>query len=331
MTFNDLERQLAAKKISLAYFFPGEEEYLKDLAVRKIAACFIGQSQFSQGLEVVSATELDGAEIVQRTQSLGMFSEQRVVVVKETESFSVKSRKQILEYLDNPSQDVCLILCSAGLDKKTAFYKGLTEKTQTLMFNPLKEPETIKWVMAKAAERGLTLAPSGAQMLVEISGNSLGILDKEIEKLEIFYSGRPGIKIEQKDVVVLAGSSSEVESYELANAVCNKDLFGSLSAYERLLASGEDPVRLLSAIYYQLEKIWKVALLSAQGVPARQIAYNILSHEYYVNQMIPESRRRSQAQYLSAMKEIFATELRLKSGQGEAKTIVQQLIYKLSS
>lgn len=331
MTFNDLERQIAAKKISFAYFFPGEEEYLKDQSISKLAVAFLGETQVSQGLERISATEQDGISIVQRTQSLGMFAEQRVIVVKEIEALSVKSRKLVLEYLDSPSQDVCLILCAVNLDKKTAFYKGLAEKIPTLVFNQLKEAETVKWVMAKASARGLKIAPTGAQMLVEISGNNLGILDKEIEKLEIYNIGQNRTEITEADIKSLAGSSFEVESYELANSICAKDRDKSLILYQKLLASGEDPVRLVSAIYYQLEKYWKVALLTARGIPARQIGYSIQSHEYYVNQMIPVSRNRSSQQYLWAMDQIYRTEFRLKSGLGEPRTIVQKLIYKLSS
>ncbi len=331
MTFNDLERQIAAKKIALAYFFPGEEEYLKDQAIGRLALAFLGESQVSQGLERISATEQDGASIVQRTQSLGMFAEQRLIVVKEIESLSVKGRKQILEYLDCPSQDVCLILCSVNLDKKTAFYKGLNEKIPTLAFNQLKEAETVKWVMAKASARGLTVKPAGAQLLVDISGNNLGILDKEIEKLELYSAGREGTEITQDDIKSLAGSSFEVESYELANAICARDRVRSLLLYERLLSSGEDPVRLVSSVYYQLEKFWKVFLLTARGVPPRQIGYSIQSHEYYVNQMIPVSRNRTAQQYLRAMGRIYLAEYALKSGRGEPRTLVQELIYKLSS
>ena len=331
MTFNDLERQIAAKKIALAYFFPGEEEYLKDQAIGRLALAFLGESQVSQGLERISATEQDGISIIQRTQSLGMFAEQRLIVVKEIEALSVKSRKLILEHLDSPSQDVCLILCSVNLDKKTAFYKGLVEKISTLVFNQLKEAETVKWVMAKASARGLKIAPAGAQMLVEISGNNLGILDKEIEKFEIYTIGRNRSEITEADIKSLAGSSFEVESYELAGAICTKDRDRSLVLYEKLLSSGEDPVRLVSTIYYQLEKYWKVFLLTARGISPRQIGYSIQSHEYYVNQMIPASRKRTPQQYLWAMDQIYRTEYALKSGRGEPRTLVQKLIYKLSS
>jgi DNA polymerase-3 subunit delta len=331
MTYNDLERQIAAQKISFAYFFPGEEEYLKDQAIRKIAVAYLGETQVNQGLESISATEQDGINIVQRTQSLGMFSEMRVIAVKEIEALSVKSRKLILEYLDSPCQDVCLILCSVNLDKKTAFYKGLAENIPTLIFNPLKESETVRWVGAKASAKGLKMLPQVAQLLVDISGNNLGILDKEIEKLEIYLIGKDKIDITEKDIKSLAGSSFEVESYELSNAICNKEREKSLKLYQQLLESGEDPVRLVSAIYYQMEKLWKVALLSAQGVSARQIGYNIQSHEYYVNQMIPVARKRDLRQYLSAMNNIYRVEFGLKSGMGDPRSLVQALIYKLAS
>ncbi len=331
MTFHELERQITQGKISPAYFFPGEEEYLKGLAINKLATAFIGEAQLRNGLESISATEQDGTDIVQRTQSLGMFSDKRVIVVKETESLSVKSRKMILEYVGSPSPDVCMILCAFSLDKKTAFYKGLAETIPTIVFNPLKETETVKWIITIALNKGLEISPVEAQLLIDISGNNLGVLEKEIEKLDLYISNENRRKIKQEDIKSLAGASFEVESYELTNSICSKDLERSLDLYEKLLSSGEDPVRLVGAIYYQFEKLWKVALLANRGVSPREIGYKIQSHEYYVNQMIPVSKKRNGGQYLGAMKEIYQAELRLKSGQGEPKTSVQQLIYKLSS
>lgn len=331
MTFNELERQISQGKISPAYFFPGEEEYLKGLAINKLAVAFIGESQLRHGLESISATEQDGTDIVQRTQSLGMFSDKRVIVVKETESLSVKSRKMILEYVGSPSPDVCMILCAVSLDKKTAFYKGLAETIPTIVFNPLKEVETVKWIIAIALNKGLTISPIDAQFLVDVSGNNLGVLEKELEKLDSYISNGNRRTITKDDVKSLAGASFEVESYELANAVCSMDIKRSLEFYEKLLSAGEDPVRLVGAIYYQFEKLWKVALLTNRGISPREIGYKIQSHEYYVNQMLPMSKKRTAAQYLGAMKEIYQTELNLKSGRGEPKTSVQQLIYKLSS
>lgn len=331
MTFNELERQITQGKISPAYFFPGEEEYLKGLAINKLAVAFIGQSQLGSGLESISATEQDGIDIVQRTQSLGMFSDKRVILVKEIEALSVKSRKMILEYVESPSPDVCMILCAFNLDKKTAFYKGLAETIPTIIFNPLKEAETVKWIVTIARNKGLEISPVEAQLLIDISGNNLGVLEKEIEKLDLYISNENRRRITQEDIKSLAGTSFEVESYELANSICSMDLRRSLDFYEKLLSSGEDPIRLVGAIYYQLEKLWKVALLANRGVSPREIGYKIQSHEYYVNQMIPISKKRNNDQYLGAMKEIYQTELNLKSGQGEPKTSVQQLIYKLSS
>lgn len=330
MTLKELQRQIALKKIAPSYFFYGEEEYLKDQAIRQIAAAWLGDGKLSEGLESLSATEVDGDTAIQRTQSLGMFADRRVIVVRDAESFSVKSRKIILEYLDAPTTDVCLIICSVGLDKKTAFYKGLAEKSVAVTFYQVNGPEAVRWVSQQAETSGLKITSGGAQMLVDISGQNLAVLEKELEKFSVYLSGSGRSQISEEDIRALAGSSFEVESYQLADAVCRRDQPAALALYERLLTSGEDPVRLLSALFYQFEKLWLVSLMSAGGRPDREIAWTVRIGEGMVGIFRQQAIKRNSREYLMALTEIFRAEHRLKSGQGDPRSVVQRAIHELS-
>jgi DNA polymerase-3 subunit delta len=331
MTLKELQRQLASKKIAPAYFFYGEEEYLKDQTIRQVATAWLGAAEISEGLENLTATEVDGDSVIQRAQSLGMFAERRVIVVRDAEAFSVKSRKTILEYLESPAPDLCLVICSVALDKKTAFYKGLAERSVMVTFYQVRGPEAVRWVTEKAEAAGLKLTSGAAQLLVDISGQNLAVLEKELEKFLTYLSGTGRSQMTEEDIRALAGSSFEVESYQLADAVCGRDRPTALALYQKLLAAGEDPIRLLSALFYQLEKHWMVLLMSAQGLPDRQIAWAVKTGESFVPAMRTQARKRDSREYLESLSEIFRAEYRLKSGLGDPRSVVQKTIHQLSS
>jgi DNA polymerase-3 subunit delta len=294
VTISSLDADILKSKIHPAYCFAGEEEYLKDLYIRKIAGAFLGTS-VEHGLEVVYGSETDAKEIIDRTQSLGIFAEKRVLVVKETDALSPKSRKVMLEHLGRePSPDTCLILSSFKLDSKSAFYRDLQENTVFVSFDPLKSESLANWVMQKTKELGCKISLASAQMLIQITGPSMGLLEQELLKLSAYLEDRADREIKPDHIKLLAGDTSEVGGFELAEALAKKDLKQSLALFHKMLRK-------------------------------------MRIHPYALKMAIPAAQKRTEREYWDLFNGLFSAELKLKSGSGDPRTLMQQVIFKLSS
>ena len=330
-TISSLDGDILKSKIHPAYCFVGEEEYLKSLYIRKIAGAFLGVG-VEHGLEVVYGSETDAKEIIDRAQSLGIFAEKRVLVVKDADALSPKSRKIMLEHLGRePSPDTCLILSSFKLDAKTAFYRDLQDKTVFVSFDCLKSESLVNWVIAKSKELGCKISLVSAQMLTQITGPSLGLLEQELLKLSAYLEGQADREIKPEHIKLLAGDTSEVGGFELAEALAKKDLKLSLALFHKMLRTGEDPVKMLSGINHKFNTLWRVKLMLAQGLSPEAMGRKMRIHPYALKMAIPGAQKRTEKEYWDLFHGLFTAELKLKSGSGDPRTVMQQVIFKLSS
>lgn len=326
--YGSLLSQVDKGKVQFTYCFIGEEEYLKQQAVKLIAEAYLGKDSGTEPVRTIYASEVDGQGIVDQASNLGFFHQRQVLVVKEIEALSTKSRKAVRSYLEHPSPDTCLILSSFKLESKSPFIKDLEPAVAVVMFGELDETELLKWLAALAKQRGLTIDDQAAESLIYLSGTNLGVLDQELDKVAAYLSGGQRTKIQDSDVKALAGMSSQSTPTELVQAVARKDRQSAMSVLERLLNAGEDPVRLLSNIYYQMEPLWRVWL-----VANRRPGY-VDNRTYWMSQkqeLRELAQKRKPNEYLAAMEILFQAEHQMKTGTGEPRSVVQKVVHQLTS
>ncbi|HTY08826.1 MAG TPA: hypothetical protein VMF29_06650, partial [Candidatus Edwardsbacteria bacterium] len=166
------------------------------------------------------------------------------------------------------------------------------------------------------------------QQLVAAAGTDLGVICGELDKLAANLAGRATEAIPAETVRALAGHNLSDTVYDLTGAIGRRDRARALAVFQSLLDTGEDPTRLLTAIGYELIKLWKVA--SATG-DSWDISRRTGIHEYAVRQLLPAARKRSERDYLRAIDRTYRAEHRIKSGRGDDTALVQNLIIQLTS
>ena len=323
-----LQQQLSQLKLAPGYLFFGEEEYQKQLVITAICRAFLGGDQLASGTEILYGSEIDGAEIVNRAQSLGMFAQRTALVVREADALSVKSRAAVAAYFDRPSPDSCLILSTLKPDAKSALVKQFDGLITVVNFKQLDDREAAGWAVREASTRGLRLAGTAAQVLVDLAGRDLGVISRELDKLATNLTGRTAVEITAATVKSLVGLNQSCTVYDLTAAIGNRDRAGALSIYQSLLGAGEDPTRILSAIGYELVKLWKVASVPGDSW---SVSKRTGIYEYAVRQLQPAARKRSGNDYLRAFDQAYRAEYRIKSGRGDDAALVQHLIFQLTS
>ena len=108
----------------------------------------------------------------------------------------------------------------------------------------------VEW--AKAAH-GKKLAPDAAELLVELVGSAMGLLDQEIGKLAVAVGGKATIDAE--DVDKLVGRSRSADVFRIMDAIGEGKPAAALAILEELFAEGEDPMAILGPLTAQLRKL----------------------------------------------------------------------------
>lgn len=248
-TYDDLRRSLAKGDVQLVYYLHGDDEFLKDAAVRQIVTLAVDESTRDFNLDRRRAPELAAEDFQALVETPPMMAARRGVVLTEVECLQQRRpRLQSLKaavagYLRHPSPDTVLVLVQTAGEKPDA---ALEDGTCSVDVAPLPPERVGRWIQHHAGELGLAIEPDAARHLQAAVGEDLHQLSAELAKLAVATGGKPATIA---DVADLVGVRTGETVYDFVDAVSGRRFAAAAGMVPRLIASpGSSGVRLLGAL-----------------------------------------------------------------------------------
>ena len=194
-----LRPALQDKQFAPAYYLHGEDEYLKEDALRHLLDAAIDPTTRDFNLDQRRGSDLEAESLASLLAMPPMMAERRVVVVRDVTALKKDARLALENYLSAPATDVLLIM-TAPADAKPD--KAISGRATMVECAPLTGAQVPKWI-ASRVEKTLhtTITPEAIELLQDAVGSDLGQLAIELEKL-VAYSGGRGIDVEAVEAVV---------------------------------------------------------------------------------------------------------------------------------
>jgi len=183
VSFDALQRSLKSGEIAPVYYLYGQEDILKEDAIRLLVERGLDPGMRDFNLDHRSLGQVDPEELGALLETLPMLAERRIVILRDPGQRKRKSRlKAVLErYLARPSdQTVLVIVQDSGDDKPDALVQKYAVSVD---FEPLKPERVLRWVAHEAGLQGVGLSEEAIHHLVEVVGPDLGVLRTEIAKI----------------------------------------------------------------------------------------------------------------------------------------------------
>ena len=186
--FSAFSRQIKAGEIPPAIYLYGEEEVLKEEAVRAVLDRVVDPGLRDFNYDVRSAGQLDPESVEALCTTLPMMADRRMVVIRDVEAWNKKARAKsaVLHYLERPSPETVLVLVQGAPrreDDRGEADAELARRTCTVEVERCTPKVAEKWVLRRAAERGVTLEPDAVRHLVDATGADLAHARSELDKL----------------------------------------------------------------------------------------------------------------------------------------------------
>src|SRR5262249_38859938 len=203
-------------------------------------------------------------------QTLPFLSPRRLVIVENADPFVTRERQRLERYIgDHPPGSTppsgILVLELNSLPGTTRLAKLLGEAGAIVCKAP-KTEALPRWCVEWAVSQyGKTLPEPAARLLMDLIGSEMGLLDQELNKLSAAVGSVS--RIEAADVDHLVGSSRSEDVWKIFDVIGAARVGAALDMITRLLDQGEDPLRLLGALGYQLRRLAQAARLTTQGTP----------------------------------------------------------------
>ena len=209
-------------------------------------------------------TALDGADLelgrYGEVIAPSLFSEKRVIVVKDLQDVSAEVGEEILESFDAIDPNTHLIFVHRGGVKG----KGLVEKIkklkcQYIACEPMKkQAEKEAFVREEFARHGRKISASGVLALVNATGSDTRELAAACSQIAFDTNAGKAV-IDEGDIGNYYQGRVEATGFDVADAVVAGDVKGTLITLRNALDTGTDPVMIISAVANSVRALAKVS------------------------------------------------------------------------
>ncbi len=219
LTFDALSRSVKKAAPDPAYYLYGDEDVLKDEAVRVLADAALDPGSRDFNLDQRTAGDLDVETLHALINTPPMLADRRVVVLRSVEGVRrrPKVRDELLRYLRDPSPTTVLIMVQGAGEEPASDLGGLATRVE---LGRLPPERVLRWLSYHAGRQGLELEPDAAAHLVRAVGDDLGILGRELEKLAALGAAGP---VTRDDVAALVGVRHGETVVDLVRAAMERD------------------------------------------------------------------------------------------------------------
>ncbi len=224
-------KSIRERNFAPVYYVHGDDDFLKDDAVRQLIAAAVDPATRDFNLEVRRGGEIDAGTLASLVDTPPMMAERRMVVVRDVGALKKDARAALDQYLKRPARETILALVTLGADAKSD-KKLEAAAAITVAFDPLTDDRVPKWIEHQVTELGATIDERAVTLLHEAVGNDLPALMSEIDKLVSYTAGKP---IDEAAVTAIVGIRNGETIGDLLDAVLDRDAPRALALLPQVL------------------------------------------------------------------------------------------------
>lgn len=212
---------IQARTFAPAYYLFGDDDYLKDAAVRELLEAAIDPATRDFNCEVRHADALEAELLGSLLGTPPMLAERRALVVRDVGALDKRAMAVLQRYLERPAPDLLLLLTSpAGAKPVDALAAGATP----LEFAPLPPERVRRWIAYHAGTAlGISVTDEAGALLQQAVGSDLQQLAGELDKCASYLEGAGGTVVDAAVVSAVVGVRPGETLTDLLDAVAARD------------------------------------------------------------------------------------------------------------
>lgn len=302
----------------------GPESLLADRAISQVISKY-PNAQISN----LHSGELE-VGVITDNLAPSLFGDQRVVVIREIQDLAAECTEEIASYLENQDENLVLVLWHKGGVKG----KGLVDKVKKL--NPQllsaeaikKDSEKSDFIRNEFKNLNRKISTEAIQALIDSLGSDLRELgaacsqlasDVELQKI-----------IDAEDVAKYQQGRVESTGFDVADAAVEGKTAEALIALRNALATGTDPVLIVSALASSFRTLAKVSG-SSKGSNPYELASSLALAPWQIDKARKQLNGWSENGLVKAVIAIAAVDADIKGAASDPKYALERAIMTVST
>ena len=264
----------------------GGDEYRVRTKARELVHAWCPAGQQDLGVETIDGlveTIDEAVSAIQRTleavSTVGLFGGAKVVWLKDATFFSEAppgKYEAVKEAVARLTEEIKtgllpgmrLLISADKVHRGYAFYKACQANGLVMEFDVPERPRELA-DMAQATvgqllkQEGLVAPGAAVQLLIDKAGYDTRQLHQEVQKLATYLGERREVTVD--DVRLMVAPSRESATWDLAEALGQRDLAGCLRLFRQLLFQKESPVALMMGLEGRIRDMLALRELMDRG------------------------------------------------------------------
>lgn len=263
MTYQQIIKDLTAKKYHPVYFLYGKEPYFIDAVANYIEKKVLTESEKAFNQTILYGKEIDHKQVTDVAQRYPMMASHQVVIIKEAQE--MRTLKQLQYYIEKPLETTILVLCHKHkkFDSRTKFGKALKANTVLFESKQLYDNQLPDWIIRYLKEKGFGIERAACVLLAEYLGTDLAKVANELDKLSINLPAKSTITSQQIQDNI--GISKDYNVFELQKALGQRQIAKAnrIAQYFATNPRKNPLVLMISSLYNYFSKIYSLHFLKS--------------------------------------------------------------------
>ena len=224
-TFQTIMADLKARKFSPIYILMGEEAYYIDQISNYIAENVLAPEERDFNQTIVYGADTTAVQVADMARRYPMMAEYQVVIVKEAQN--IRTLEALEKYLKAPVKSTILVWChkNGTIDGRKKVASLAASVGVVFESKKMRDYELPNFIEKYLKQRQATIDQKSAQMIADHIGSDLSRLTSELDKVLISFAENSDRIVTPEVVEEKIGVSKDFNSFELRNAIVNKNVF----------------------------------------------------------------------------------------------------------
>jgi DNA polymerase-3 subunit delta len=259
-----------------------------------------------------------------------LFGDQRVVVIRDSQELVAECADELITYLENQDENLILVLWHKGGVKG----KGLVDKVKKL--NPQlisveaikKDSEKSEFIRNEFKSYNRKITSEAIQALIDSLGSDMRELAAACSQLASDVALQK--VIDEVDVAKYQQGRVESTGFDVADAVVDGKTAEALIALRNALATGTDPVLIVSALAASFRTLAKVSG-SSRGSNSYELASSLALAPWQIEKARKQLTGWSENGLAKAVIAIAAVDADIKGAASDPKYALERAVMTVST
>lgn len=316
-----LNQDIKNHEFKQVYLLFGDEPYLVSNYKKKLREAIAGDD--TMNFNYFEGKNPDVREIISLADTMPFFADRRLILI-DSSGFFKSAPEELVNYLPNMPDTVCMIFCESEVDKRNKLYKKVKDLGYAAELKKQDAEQLMRWAAGILGKDGKKITKPVMEYFLERTGDDMENIRTELEKLICYTMGRDVITREDVEAVGTVHVTNRI--FDMVSAIVAGNTRKALDLYEDLLTLKEPPMRILFLIARQFNQLLQVKELAAAGLGKGDIASKIKVPPFAAGKLITQAKAFTREQILSYVELCVESEEAVKTGQMADRMAVELLI-----